>query len=190
MGRGRAELSTRWYVPEGWSKRAIDRELAKVAADFERKCKAGEVLTKAQEREPQEQKERERTKIKTVKQYAEQVYFPQRKITLSNKTRENEKWTFGKYIFPEIGEMLMAEVTPAQITALLLKIQVKGLAHSSVVRIYAVLGTFFKTAYIDDTISKNPMDKVMRPKPRKNEVKKDEPEAYTEEEVWIAGVYH
>lgn len=45
--RGRY-LSMRWTPPEGWSRRAIERELARVAADFERRCKAGEVLTKAE----------------------------------------------------------------------------------------------------------------------------------------------
>ena len=37
-GRGKSYLTKRWYVPEGWSQRAIDRELASVAAEFERQC--------------------------------------------------------------------------------------------------------------------------------------------------------
>ena len=43
MGENNPTLSHNWYVPEGWSKKAIDRELAKVSAEFERQCKAGEV---------------------------------------------------------------------------------------------------------------------------------------------------
>lgn len=31
-GRDKAYLTRRWYVPEGWSQKAIDRELASVAA--------------------------------------------------------------------------------------------------------------------------------------------------------------
>ena len=31
-GPGKPELTRRWYPPEGWSKKAIDRELAKQAA--------------------------------------------------------------------------------------------------------------------------------------------------------------
>ena len=45
-GRSLPRLFSRWYVPEGWSQRAIDRELAKVAAEFERQCKAGEVVSR------------------------------------------------------------------------------------------------------------------------------------------------
>ena len=37
-GRSRSRLTSRWYPPEGWSQKAIDRELAKVAAEFERRC--------------------------------------------------------------------------------------------------------------------------------------------------------
>ena len=29
-GRSRSRLTSRWYPPEGWSQKAIDRELAKV----------------------------------------------------------------------------------------------------------------------------------------------------------------
>jgi integrase len=38
-------------------------------------------------------------------------------------------------------------------------------------------------AYMNDVIEKNPMDKVIRPKPRKDEIKNNEIEAYTATEV-------
>lgn len=184
MGRQGATLSMRWYVPDGWSQKAIDRELARVAADFERRCKAGEVLTRAQNREEAAREALERAKIKTVRQYAEQVYFPQKAVVVSRRTLASYKWTFEKYVFPApLCGMLMEEVTPAQLTAFLLGIQAQGQAHSSVVRLYAVLSGFFKAAYLDDTISKNPMDKVQKPTPRKDELKREGPEAYTESEL-------
>ena len=31
-GRGKSRLTRRWYPPEGWSRKAIERELAAVAA--------------------------------------------------------------------------------------------------------------------------------------------------------------
>lgn len=78
----------------------------------------------------------------------------------------------------------MPEVSPAQLTALLLGVQGQGQAHSSVVRLYAILSGLFKMAYMGDMIDRNPMDKVERPKPRKDELKKaDTPESYTVEEV-------
>lgn len=46
-GRDKSYLTRRWYVPEGWSQKAIDRELASVAAEFERQCNAGEAISRA-----------------------------------------------------------------------------------------------------------------------------------------------
>ena len=46
-GRGRSKLTKRWYPPDGWSKRAIDRELAKVTAEFERQADSGEVISRS-----------------------------------------------------------------------------------------------------------------------------------------------
>ena len=39
-GRSKSYLTRRWYPPEGWSQKAIDRELARVAAEFERDWKS------------------------------------------------------------------------------------------------------------------------------------------------------
>ena len=50
-GYGKAPYKTRWYWPDGWSKRTAEREAAKRAAAFELACKNGKVLNRAQERE-------------------------------------------------------------------------------------------------------------------------------------------
>lgn len=49
-GRSRSRLTSRWYPPEGWSQKAIDRELAKVAAEFERRCDNGEAISRAEQK--------------------------------------------------------------------------------------------------------------------------------------------
>ena len=48
-GRGKSRPSTKWYPPKNWSQKAIDRELTKVAAEFERAVKAGEIITKEEQ---------------------------------------------------------------------------------------------------------------------------------------------
>ena len=50
-GHGKTPYTKRWYWPEGWSKRAAERELAKQAAEFERACAAGEVMNRAEAKE-------------------------------------------------------------------------------------------------------------------------------------------
>ena len=67
-GRGKSRLTRRWYVPEGWSQKAIDRELAAVAAEFERQSDAGEVISRAEAREKAAQEATEAARILTLKQ--------------------------------------------------------------------------------------------------------------------------
>ena len=62
-GRDKTYLTRRWYPPEGWSKKAIDRELARVAAEFEREAQAGEVISRAEKRQQQAQEVAEAAKI-------------------------------------------------------------------------------------------------------------------------------
>lgn len=183
MGRSRSQLTTRWYIPDGWSQKAIDRELAKQAAEFERKCKAGEVQTIEEKRQAAAQEAAEAAKILTLKQYGEKVYMPSLTVRCSENTRSSFQNNLDKRIYPSLGEIKMPEITPAQISALLLSIQAEGKAHSTVVKVYSILHSLFKMAYMGDMIERNPMDKVERPKPRKDEVKGREIEAYTADDL-------
>ena len=65
----------------------------------------------------------------------------------------------------------------------LLEMQRQGKANATVIKVYTILNGLFKMAYLSDTIDRNPMDKVPRPRPRKDEIKPQVPEAYTPGEV-------
>lgn len=182
-GRGKSRLTRRWYAPEGWSKKAIERELAAVSAEFERQCDAGEVISRAEQREKASQEAMEAAKILTLRQYGERVFMPAKTVTLSENARENYQSNLDKKIYPALGDLKMPEITPAQISALLLDFQAQGKAHATVMKLYTILHSLFKMAYLGDMIERNPMDKVECPKPRKDEVKMSEPSAYTAEEV-------
>ena len=181
-GRGQSYLSTRWYVPAGWSQKAIDKELTKQAAEFERQVKAGEVITREEQRQREQEAAAEAAKIQTLKQYGEWVYMPSKTVSISENSRSGFQRCLDNRIYPALGELKITEITAADISAFLINIQREGLAHASVVKYYTVLHSLFKMAYLTDVIEKNPMDKVERPKPRKGEVK-DEVEAYTAEEI-------
>ena len=49
-GRGKSYLTSRWYPPDSWSQKAIDRALAKEASEFERRCHEGEVVSRAEQK--------------------------------------------------------------------------------------------------------------------------------------------
>lgn len=193
-GRGKSRLTRRWYAPDGWSKKAIERGLAAVSAEFTRQCDAGEAISRAEQHEKDAreaaeaaakaaQQAAEAAKILTLRQYGERVFMPAKAVTMSENGRSSYQNCLDRQIYPVLGDMKMPEITPAQISALLLDIQAQGKAHATVIKTYTILHTLFKMAYLGDMIDRNPMDKVERPKPRKDEVKASEPAAYTAEEV-------
>ena len=182
-GRGKARLTRRWYPPDGWSRRAIERELAAVAAEFERQSDAGEVVSRAEQKEREAKEAEEAAKILTFQQYGERVFMPSKTITMSEAGRNNYQGYLNRRIYPVIGNMKISEITPAQITELLLGLQSEGKAHGTVMKVYTILHSLFKMAYRGDVVERNPMDKVDRPKPRKDEIQKTGVEALSVVEV-------
>ena len=182
-GRKQSRVFTRWYVPDGWSQRAIDRELTKVAAEFERRVKDGEIVTHKEQQERDAKAAEAAAQILTVKQYGEQVFMPAKKVRLAENTRDSYQRLLDRWIYPAIGSRKITEVTPEEIDSLLLALQSDGKAHASCVKCYAVLSGLFKRAYQKDVILRNPMDKVDRPTPRKDEIVKEEPDSCTVSEV-------
>lgn len=183
ISRDRPELSTRWYVPNGWSRRAIDRGLARQAAEFERQCQAGEILSRSERKEKAASEAAEAAKLKTFKQYAENVYMVKKLSSLTQNGKASYESNLKNHIYPVIGELLISEVTPAMLEKLLFFFQ-KTHSHSSTIKIYNLLNGVFKMAEKDDSVALNPMRKIDRPVPRSDEVpQEDDEKAYTADEL-------
>lgn len=73
-GRGKSRLTRRWYAPVGWSKKAIERELAAVSAEFERQCDAGEAISRAEQHE-KDAREAAEAAAKAAQQAAKGAYL-------------------------------------------------------------------------------------------------------------------
>ena len=170
-GRGKSYLTSRWYPPDGWSQKAIDRALAKEASEFERRCHEGEVVSRAEQKENSLQQMREAAKIQTLKKFGEEVFMPAKAVTMSENGRYAYQGNLDHWIYPALGKLKMPDITPANISALLLSMQSQGKAHATCVKVYTILHSLFKMAYMTDVVPIDPMDKVERPKPRKNELK-------------------
>lgn len=183
-GRGQSPYTTRWYWPDKLSKRAAERELAKQAAAFELACSRGEVLTRADIRRKEAEEQAEAAKLKTVRQYADGVYMPTKETTLSENARSSYRMFLDRHILPILGDTLLTEVTPAMLTKLLVDFQRTGKSHATCVKLNNILNGLFQMAFLDDSIQINPMLKVKRPVPRKDEAAVDEAEkAYTVDEM-------
>jgi integrase len=107
-----------------------------------------------------------------------------KELSFSENARSNYYGTLNKHIYPSLGNFLLEEITPAMITALLTDIQRKGAKHATLTKVHLILNGIFKMAYQDGSVAANPMWKVDRPKPRKDEFLNEETDkAYTVHEL-------
>ena len=58
---------------------------------------------------------------------------------MSENGRANYQNCLDKKVYPILGDVKMPEITPAQITALLLDIQATSKAHATVIKVYTVI---------------------------------------------------
>lgn len=193
LSREKPTYTSRWYVPNGWSQKKIERELQKIAAEFELRCDNGEVQSRAEKKAIKEEQERqaeeqarlaaaEAAKIQTFKQYGERVFMPSKKITTSEKTRLYYQGALDNHLYRAFGDTPLSELTSAQIKEFFLSLQDSKLSHSTIIGIYVTLNQLLKMAYNDETIDRNPIDKVERPRQRKDEQKRNV-EAFTADEL-------
>ncbi len=182
-GRGRRVKRT-WRPEPGWSARTIKRELNKFAAQLENDLACGAINTKKEANEQARLAALEAAKLKTLRQYVKGIYMPTKEATFSKNARSSYWQSLNKHILPALGGFLMKEITPAMISKFLLNFQKNGYAHASAVKLYNILNGIFQMAFLDDTIKDNPMLKVKRPAPRKDEKTQDEGEkAYTVQQL-------
>lgn len=180
--------------PDGWSKRTAEREVAKEAAEFERACGAGEVENRKQRKEREEAEAAaaaaERAKQKTVRQYVDGAFMPTKEITFSKNARSSYRMFLDKHILPVLGDTVLTDVSAAMVTKLLLDFQKAGYAHATAAKLYNILNGVFEMAFLDDSIPTNPMLKVKRPAPRKDEpMKAESDKALTAKELAQVLVY-
>jgi hypothetical protein len=183
-GKGLSPYKCRWNWPDGWAKRTAEREAAKVAAQFELDCAAGRVQNRAQKKQAEADAKAEAAKLKTLGEYANGVYMPSKEASFSENARASYQMFLDKHILPVLGDMLLKEVTPAQLTKFFLDFQKAGYSHATTVKLYNITNGIFQMAFLDDSIPMNPMLKVPRPKQRKDEAVQDENDkAYTVQEL-------
>lgn len=182
-GRGR-RVTRSWRPEPGWSAKTIERELNKFKATLEKELASGKVLTRQEQLEQAKQAALEAAKIKTLRQYADSIFMPKKELSFSENAKANYRQFLDNHILPTLGNVPMAEITPAMLESLLLSFHKKGYAHSSVTKLHMILGGIFKSARKDGTISSNPMELVDCPAARKDEHIQDESEkAYTVQEL-------
>lgn len=119
----------------------------------------------------------------TLREYCDSVFWPRKTVSIAENTRDCWQKICVKRIYPQLGSLPMKAITSAHITDFLVSVQAEGLKHSTVVKHFTVLNNIFGMAYRAEEIPRNPMDKVLKPTPRKDELIVVKPDAYTAEEI-------
>lgn len=184
-GKQLTPFSMTYTPPEGWSKKAIERDLQKVMGEFEAACKRGEILTKEQAKEKAradlaqaEQEKREAERKPTFSQYIDS-FIREKSVSFAPGTMENYHFALNR-ASTVLGNMKMVDIDTYTIKSYIADLQANGknekngkaLAHKTVLKHYIVLHAFFENAVEDEIIPFSPMQNMKRPKPRKDELAK------------------
>ena len=168
------------------SAKSADNKRDKRMSELEHLDKS-ELLTRAEQKainiEVERQAKIEAAKIKTFKQYGEQVFMPAKAITCAEKTRQYYQFALDRHLYPVFGDLPLTEIAPAQLSAFFLEKQKSELSHSTLLGIYVTANQLFEMAMLDDTIAFNVLNKVPRPRQKKDDSDRSDPPRYTEEEV-------
>lgn len=182
-GRNRKTTKT-WRPNPNWSARTTERELNKFVATLEKEFAAGLIPTQKEKRLQKQAADLESARLRTLQAYSENVFMPAKEVSISENTRSSYQQFLNLHILPVLGTFNMVDITTPMLSNLLLEFQKKGYAHSTVIKLYNILNGIFEMAFMDDTLAVNPMLKVQRPKPRKDELPLDSSEmAYTAQEL-------
>jgi len=196
--RGRDKLTgkqltpyTMTYVPpENQDKKDLEFELHRIMTEFEAACRRSEASADADEEKEHHTHTATPRKggLITFSEYVESFLY-EKSVCLSQVTTHNYRLELAK------AAKHFKIISLAGIDFLLLKkyfteMQAEGrnqytgkpLKFQSVLQHYTVLHSFFENAVENEVIERNPMEKLKKPKPRKDEELKPV-EAYNEEEV-------
>ena len=192
VSRGRDALTgkqlkpyTKTYIPpEGWSAKAVERDLQKVVGEFESACNRGEVLTKE---EAKEKARIERDKP-TFSGYIS-TFLAVKAPSLAIGSLEVYKTVLARAA-AVFGDLHMEDITAMKLREYFADLQMNGkstkdgkpLQYNTILRHYNIIHSFFQSAVIDEIIPFNPMQSTKHPKPRKDEQPKERI-VYDEEQV-------
>lgn len=194
VSRGRDKLTgkqltpfTMTYTPpDGWSKRAIERDLQKVIGEFEAACSRGEILTKEQEKaklkadkEAAQKAREDEEKHPTFEQYSN-IYLAEKKPVFAAGTYENYSHAL-KRACSVLGAKKLHDIDTLDIKKYITSMQVNGAneltgkpyAYKTIVKHYTVLHSMFENAVENEVLECSPMQNMKRPKPRKDEAPKE-----------------
>lgn len=196
-GKQLTPYTTTYTPPEGWSKKAVERDLIRCMGEFEAACNRGEILTKEeqkaaaiQEMEEQKRQQEEQRKKPTFNEYVE-IFLHEKAATLSATTVHSYRQSL-KPPAAVFGDLKMESIDFLMVKQFITDLQTgkgrkKPLKHGTIVTYYTTLHTLFESAVENEVIKENPMQRMKKPKARKDEIKVEALSYDVEEITYIQG---
>ncbi len=92
----------------------------------------------------------------SIQNWLETFKFP----SVEQTTYDRCECTAKNQVYPILGDKVVGDIVAADIKNLLIYLLNKGLSFSTVKKAYVLLNEYFRTMYLEEMISKNPMDNV------------------------------
>ena len=169
-----------WTIPENYSDKRAEREAAKVEGEFTARCKAGEVLTKQEEKEKRLKEVLEGLKQPTFNQYKE-TFIAQIERERSQNTVLSYKRVLGR-AGKVWGEYRLSDITKSMCKKYVTELQ-DTYKYKTMALHFDLLHNMFRIAADDEVILFSPMQTMKKPLRSKDSQQEDDDKAYSEEEV-------
>ena len=141
-----------WYMDEqgnrkrksfsGTSKQEANKKITAYISEFENQIKQSD--------------ESKKFLKDSMQNWLEIFKFP----SVEQTTYDRCECTAQNQVYPILGDKVVGDIVAADIKNLLNHLMNKGLSFSTVKKAYVLLNEYFRTMYIEEMISKNPMDNV------------------------------
>lgn len=141
-----------WYADEqggrkrksfsGTTKQEVNKKITAYIAEFENQT--------------EESDESKKLLKDSIQNWLEIFKFP----SVEQTTYDRCECTAQNQIYPIIGDKVVGNITAADIKNLLNHYMTKGLSYSTVKKVYVLLNEYFRKLYLEEMISKNPMENV------------------------------
>ena len=141
-----------WYMDEqgnrkrksfsGTTKQEANKKITAYIAEFENQL--------------EESDESKKLLKDSMQNWLEIFKFP----AVEQTTYDRCECTAQNQVYPILGDKVVGDIVAADIKNLLVYWMNKGLAYSTVKKAYVLLNEYFRTLYLEEMISKNPMDNV------------------------------
>lgn len=182
-GKQLTPYTTTYTPPEGWSKKAVERDLIRFMGEFEAACNRGEILTKEEQKaaaaqmvEERKRQQEEQRQKPTFSEYVE-IFLQEKAATLSATSVQSYRQSL-KAPVAVFGNRKIEDISFLDVKQYITDLQTgkgrkKPLKHGTVVTYYTTLHTLFESAVENEVIKENPMQRMKKPKARKDEIKKE-----------------